>query len=262
MIETIILKSEALNTNATIDFIRPNTGHVQNLMILLHGNMNSESSVELFHNLPEELELEALCDKYHMMTVMPLTRNRYYISTDDYDCGKYVASELPDYIKQRYELQDSIEIMLAGISMGGYGATLIAAHSQGLFSKIISLSGAYIAKDVEIGNPEVWGSLTPNSADKNTFLHYFLPLSDLKESTDRNALTALKLFKEHGERPKFVVTCGTEDWLYKRNLDFLKELDFYGIDYVFNCIDGGNHDPDCFRRGLWNAVEYFNDTEE
>lgn len=84
-------------------------------------------------------------------------------------------------MKHRYHLPDSVEMVLAGISMGGYGAALIAAQT-GKFSTIISIAGAYIAKDVEIGNTEVWGSLTPYSVDlKKTFLYYFLPLSDLEE---------------------------------------------------------------------------------
>ena len=256
MIETIILESIALSTDAVINVIEPDNGEIRNFMILLHGNMNPEMSEELFHNLSKELELQKLCDRYHMMVAAPFMKNRYYISTEDYDCGKFVSSELPDYMKHRYHLPDSVEMVLAGISMGGYGAALIAAQT-GKFSTIISIAGAYIAKDVEIGNTEVWGSLTPYSVDlKKTFLYYFLPLSDLEESVDRNASAAIRLFKERNENPQFVLACGTEDWFYERNLSFLKVLDRFGIDYRFERIDGGGHDPECFRSGLWKAVEY------
>lgn len=256
MTETFILKSGALGTNVLTAVIKPEDGEIHKLMILLHGKMDPEISEKSFYELPEDLSLEELCDKFHIMAVIPLMRNRYYISTGDYDCGKYVAYELPDFIKRRYGLPDSIEMILAGISMGGYGAALIAAQT-GVFLKIISISGAYIANDVEIGNPEVWGSLTPDRAGlKNSFLYYFLPLSDLRESVERNVSAAIRMFKERGDTPRFAVTCGTEDWLYGRNLDFLKAMKDLNIEYIFDRIDGGGHDSESFRTGLWKAVEH------
>ena len=256
MIERLVFKSQALGTNSEISIIKPNEGEVQRLMILLHGNLHTETPGELFCKIPEELSLEALCDKYQIMIVVPLMRNRYYISTEDYDCDSYAAHELPDYIKVRYDLPDSMEMILAGVSMGGYGATLIGARTNGVFSKIISISGAYIANDVELGNPEVWGALNPYSHGlKNSFLYYFLPLLDLGESVDRNALAAMRLFKEYNKKPELVIACGTEDWLYQRNLDFLKGLDDLGMKYVFERIDGGGHDAECFKTGLWKAME-------
>lgn len=257
MTETFILKSGALGTNALTTVIKPEDGEIHNLMILLHGNMGPKISEKSVRKFPEELNLEELCSKFHIMAVIPFMKNRYYISTADYDCGKYVGYELPDCIKQRYGLPDSMEMILAGVSMGGYGAALIAAQT-GVFRKIISISGAYIANDVEIGNPEVWGTLSPNSVGlKNSFLYYFLPLSDLRESVERNALAAIRMFKERSEKPRFAVTCGTEDWLYRRNLDFLKAMDDLNIEYRFDRIDGGGHDSESFRIGLWKAVEYF-----
>ncbi len=258
MTETFILKSGALGTNVLTAVIKPDDGEIHKLMILLHGKMDPKISEELFYKLPEELSLEELCNKYNIMAAIPFMRNRYYISTEDYDCGKYVAHELPDSVKRRYGLPDSIEMILAGVSMGGYGAALIAAQT-GAFMKIISISGAYIANDVEIGNPEVWGDLTPDRAElKDSFLYYFLPLSDLRESVERNASAAIRMFKERGENPRFAVTCGTKDWLYGRNLDFLKALDDLNIEYIFDRIDGGGHDPESFRTGLRKAVEHLN----
>ena len=46
MIETIILESKALSTDAVINVIKPDNGEIRNFMILLHGNMNPEMSEE------------------------------------------------------------------------------------------------------------------------------------------------------------------------------------------------------------------------
>lgn len=255
MIETFVVKSEALSMNTTLKVILPNDKKISTLMIFLHGKMHPELSGELLDSIPKKLNLEELCNKYHMAVVIPLMKNRYYISTEDYDCAKYIACELPKYIKTKYGISDSVEMILAGSSMGGFGATLIGAKT-GIFQKIISISGSYIAEDVEIGNPKVWGNLTPYSADlKKTFLYYFLPVEDLSSSTDRNALAALEFFSERGENPEFFVTCGTEDFLYSRNIAFAEALNKRGIKHQFYPIEHGEHDADCFRSGLWKAVE-------
>ncbi len=256
MIHTINFNSEALKTSAILKVVLPNDQQIKKLMILLHGNMNPELSVELLDKFSLELDLEALCDKYHMAVVIPLMKNRYYISTDDYNCDEYISYELPDYIKKKYNISDSAESILAGVSMGGFGAVLIAART-GAFQKIVSISGAYIAKDVEIGNPEVWGNLTPYSGNlSDTFLYYFLPLKDLPDSTERDAVAALELFNRRRDKPVIVVTCGTKDWLYPRNMEFVKELERREIEHQFYSIDKGEHESDCFQKGLWKAIDY------
>ena len=262
MIETINVKSDALSSDVILKVVRPDEGRVDSLMILLHGNMRPEARAEYLDGFPLELNLEELSNQYHLVVVTPLMKNRYYISTPDYDCDRYIAQELPAYIKERYSIADSAEIILAGISMGGFGATLIAAHS-GTFHKMISISGAYIAKDIEIGSQEVWGNLTPlASGIKKTFLYYFLPLDDLSDSTQRNALAALRLFTDQAEKSFFFVSCGTkEDLLYKRNLDFVKELERLNLGYQFFPIEGGEHKPDCFKEGLWEAMKFYKEKE-
>ena len=256
MVETRYVKSEALSSEVLLKAILPDKNEVKNIMILLHGNMNPEKAVELWNVLPSELNLEELCNRYQMAVVIPLMENRYYISTKEYDCESLVAQELPDYMKRSYGISESVEVILAGISMGGFGATLISART-GVFRKVISISGAYIARDVEMGNPEVWGSLNPYSLNiRKSFLYYFLPLSDLSQSTERNALAALKLFHERSENPKFVVTCGTDEWFYSRNIELIGKMEEVGMDYWFYPVEHGRHDPDCFKKGLWKAMEY------
>ena len=256
MVETRYVKSEALNSEVLLKAILPDKNEVKNIMILLHGNMNPEKAVELWNVIPSELDLEELCNRYQMAVVIPLMENRYYISTKEYDCESLVAQELPDYMKRSYGISESVEVILAGISMGGFGATLISART-GVFWKVISISGAYIVKDVEMGNPEVWGSLNPYSLNiRKSFLYYFLPLSDLSQSTERNALAALKLFHERSENPKFVVTCGTDEWFYSRNIELIGKMEEVGMDYWFYPIEHGRHDADCFKKGLWKAMEY------
>lgn len=258
MLENIIVKSEALHANVTLKVVLPKDSSPQKIFLLLHGHIQPEGEFSLIENLPKELALGDLCDRYHLMVVIPYMKNCYYISTEEYNCDDFIARELPGLIRKRYSMTDNAEIILGGISMGGYGAALIGAHT-GVFDKIISISGAYISNDVVIGNPEVWGDRLPtNESTKGTYLYYFLPLEQLQESTDKNAFAAMSLFSENNVDPVFVVTCGTKDWLYSRNLDFVSRLEELNITYDFIPIVDGDHDVACFREGLWKAMESIN----
>lgn len=256
MVYTREMISEGLNRKVIFSLVLPKDKQVNQLVIFLHGKMDSKSAVEKLEEMVLDFELEKLCEQYQVAVAIPFMENRYYISTKDCNCDAYIAQEFPKYIKETYGIAKSVELVLAGVSMGGFGATLIAART-GAFQKIISISGAYIAKDIAIGNSAVWGSLTPASRElKNTFLHYFLPLSDLMDSIERNALEAVKLFEERSESPFFVITCGTEDWLYSRNMEFVNILDEMKIGYRFFAIKGEGHEANCFKTGLWKSIEY------
>ena len=254
MVETIKVWSEVLNTTILLKVVVPDRVSSQKLMILLHGKMEPELSTELLELLPQELALEELSNEFGMAVVLPLMENRYYISTKDYDCNRFVSWELPNLVMNKYDISDSVEQILAGVSMGGFGATLIGART-GAFQKIISISGAYIANDVKIGNPEVWGNLLPNSQRLNkSFLYYFLPLEDLEQSIDRNALAALPLFQK--DKTVIVATCGTKDWLYPRNLKLVEEMENNRLQFKFYPLENGDHEAECFKDGLRKAIEY------
>lgn len=256
MVDTIKMWSEKLQSEICLKVIIPEQSS-DKLMILLHGKMNHELSVELHELFIQELGLEELSNKYGMMIVIPLMQNRYYISTRNYDCNQYVAQELPDFIVKRYGIIGLIQRILGGVSMGGFGATLIGANT-GSFQYIISISGAYIAHDVEIGNPEVWGKLTPDSKElKASYLYHFFPIENLEKDPERNALAALQLFKD--DRTVIVASCGTKDWLYSRNLKYIREMENNKLNYKFFALEDGEHDAKCFKAGLWKGMNYLND---
>ncbi len=137
--------------------------------------------------------------------------------------------------------------------MGGYGAVLISAHTD-RFHKIISISGAFITDDIELGNPEIWGGLLPNEVStRNSFLFYFLPLEELHESKEKNVFAALNLLENRDT--EIVITCGTDDRMFSRNELFVNKLEKHKIRYNRIWIKGGAHDDPCFREGLWRAAE-------
>lgn len=255
MSELITMKSEALGADTAVKVTKPETGLPDKILLLLHGDIYPECEFSVIENLPEELSLGELCEKYRLLAAIPYMKNRYYISTEDYNCERFIAEELPAMFRERYGLSKEAEAILGGISMGGYGASLIGANS-GAFRKIISISGAYITNDIIIGNPEVWGDRMPVPGSvKGSYLQYFLPLGSLEGSRERNVEAALDELSRGRNTAVFVLSCGDEDWLYERNLRFIERLKEDNISYTFDKIPGGGHDSLCFKEGLWKVME-------
>ena len=255
MIETCTVKSKTLHSDVTCKVIIPQKIEIHKVLILLHGNIYPEGAFFLIENLPKELSLEELCEKYHMMVIIPYMKSCYYISSEEYNCDRFIAGELVDWIHGQYGFKEDPELILGGISMGGYGASLISSHTS-IFEKIISVSGAYITNDIIIGNPEVWGDRKPTMESAiGSYLYYFLPLSEVEDSMEKNVFASISMFKKNQINPVFFIACGTKDWLYDRNLFFAEKLKEQGIGYDFYSIPDGDHDADCFKMGLWATME-------
>ena len=253
MIEKVIIRSNTLHCDVALKIVTPSQTRAEKVMLLLHGSIQPEGDFSLIESMPQELCLQELCDRYQLIAVTPYMKNCYYISSDQYNCNLFVSEELPEWIKERYCLPEHTEFILAGISMGGYGAVLISAHTD-RFHKIISISGAFITDDIELGNPEIWGGLLPNDVSiRNSFLFYFLPLEELHESTEKNVFAALNLLE--GRDAEMLITCGTDDRMFSRNKLFVDKLEKHKIRYDRMWIKGGVHDSACFREGLWWAAE-------
>lgn len=258
MIEKRKIWSNTLNSETILKIITPVHTTVNKIIILLHGRLSPEMSILELDIFINKLELEKLCEDFGVIIVIPLMKNRYYISSEEYDCKNFISKELPEIIKEKYINIELSDFILAGISMGGYGATLIGALTTS-FNKIISISGSYIAHDIAEGNHDVWGNLNPESIElKDTFLGSFMPLDSMESDPNKNALASLKLLKSLKKGIPFIVaTCGTKEWLYPRNVNFTNTMDKYNIHYKFYPIEEGKHEWKCFNEGLKKALTYF-----
>ena len=137
---------------------------------------------------------------------------------------------------------------IAGISMGGYGSLLIGSAFPDKFEKIISISGAFIAHDVAIGNPQVVGELDNKEAMKY-FADTFAPFDTLESDICRNPIAAI-INGDADDMPEIIMTCGTKDELYARNHDALSAFNQNDVAYKWFPIEEGMHDYDVFDAGL------------
>lgn len=241
----IKIPSNYLHNEVTVGVIVPD--RVEKLLLLLHGYGGS------FRHLDENLPLTEYAMSNNMLIVTPNMNNGYYLDKPDYNVSQFLLSELVPHVLGVYGKEEKLPMYLAGISMGGYGSLLIGAHFPERFRKVISISGAFIAHDVAIGNPQVVGGPGETEALKY-FTETFAPFDTLEIDAHRNPIAAVVKCK-NVELPELILTCGTEDELYSRNLIVLETLDKMGVSYEWYPSKGGAHDYKAFNDGLRYAFD-------
>ena len=241
----IKIPSNYLHNEVTVGVIVPD--RVEKLLLLLHGYGGS------FSHLDENLPLTEYAMSNNMLIVTPNMNNGYYLDKPDFNVSQFLLSELVPHVLGVYGKEEKLPMYLAGISMGGYGSLLIGMRYPKRFRKVISISGAFIAHDVAIGNPQVVGAPGDTMALKY-FTETFAPFDTLENDVIRNPVAAIADCKNN-ELPELILTCGTEDELYSRNLAVLETLDKKGASYDWYPIKGGAHDYKAFDVGLRYAFE-------
>lgn len=149
-----------------------------------------------------------------MIIVMPNGFNAFYVNgyQNNYQYETYFINELIPYIESHYRAMTTRNgRAIAGLSMGGYGATYHAFKRPEMFVAAASMSGA-----VEGMN----SSLVP--APRNVIASY-----------TPSQISAL---------PKYFMDCGTEDALvFSSNETFAAYLNTKGVDFTYRKRTG-THD--------------------
>lgn len=258
MIQNEEFKSKYLNAIVKITVVTPkDLGSVKAVLILLHGSTDPEGDYSTFKRYPDELKLQELANSNGLIFVLPfMPMNSYYISSEGFDCDSFLADELLSHLSINFQFIPNTEKILAGISMGGYGAVLVGCHTR-RFNRILSISGAFIQDDIIIGNQEICGQSTPDKIyETEPFLYHFAPINTLEESTERNVVQALQARAMSKQKPSIFLSCGTKDRMYTRNKAFENKLNELNYKNTFYSLEGEKHDFDCFRNGLQAGLNW------
>ena len=121
---------------------------------------------------------------------------------------------------------------LAGTSMGGYGALLLALKYHTLFAAAASLSGV-----VSSAEPSFEQFVT-SEHDKQVVESDFGPFGN--PARDENDLFKLVRHIPPAEAPQLYLSVGTADKYLGTNRDFVKLLANLGIPYRYRELSGGH----------------------
>jgi putative tributyrin esterase len=198
-------------------------------------------------------EIEQYAKKYNLAVVMPNVDRSWYTDTA-YDANyfSFVTKELPEVCFRTFRQiskrrEDNI---VAGLSMGGYGAMKIALSCPENYGACISLSGSFdITRKGRSYNINEWRSIFGFDMES--------PLELEGSEHDLYALAA-KNKAEGKEFPKLYMWCGTEDHLIEINRSFDQHLTELGIAHQFETSEG-NHSWKWWNLHIQSALEWILD---
>jgi len=214
------------------------------VVYLLHGAYGDYSSWIRYSNI-ERYAQERCC-----AAVMVSAGNNFY---QDMAHGPsyrtFFTQELPAFITSVFPVSKKREdTYIAGFSMGGYGAWYLALSAPEKYAKAASMSGALdIAAVYEQGQDGTMDSPFPWDA-------IFQDPQTLRGS-DRNLFELLARCQKEGNAPKLYQACGTEDFLYKVNVEARRRIEEMGADLKYEEGPGG-HNWDFWDKYIQNILDW------
>lgn len=190
-------------------------------LYLLHG-LSDDQSI-----WTRRTSIERYVSELGIAVIMPAGNRSFYTDMNHgYKYWTFISEELPEIARSFFHLSDKREDnFVAGLSMGGYGAFKLAMRCPGKFAAAASLSGALgLAQSME----------KMPSPDNNEFINIFGDLSKVKGTKDDLYYLAKEVSKSNGNKPKLYQCCGTEDFLYKENVEFRNYAKGLSLDLTYD----------------------------
>jgi putative tributyrin esterase len=226
-VEVVELKSALLGRSISYRVLYPiqyykadNQAKRFPVLYLLHG-LTGQSS-----NWIERTSVALYATHYDLFIVMVEGGNGWYTDSATVPADKYesyiVRELIPDVEKRFHVSQERGGRAIAGLSMGGYGAFKFGLKYPEMFALVASMSGALDIASVT--EKELSGPGIP-ATTRDSIMRTFGPAN----SQTRGANDIFKLVREAtsdriASLPYFYFDCGTEDFLFKSNRDFVALL--------------------------------------
>ncbi len=191
-----------------------------------------------------------------LCVVMPSGENLFYIDHEETGTlfGEFIGRELVEFTRKSFPLSHKREdTYIGGLSMGGYGALRNGLKYSDTFGAIIGLSSAMVVDEtLPIENPH------PHFASERQEWKQAVFGRDLNAvlETDKNVRVLVKqLLKEGKPFPDIYLACGTEDFLYEKNVSFVNFLRENNVPVRFDTAPGA-HEWDFWDTHIKKALDW------
>jgi putative tributyrin esterase len=174
------------------------------VLYLLHGLSDDASAWQRYSSI------ETVASAYGLVVIMPSVGRSFY---SDQPNGQryfsYLTEELSQYLSDVFDLSPRREnTLIAGNSMGGYGAFKVAfAHPERFFAAA-SFSGVLSLDFIR---------LFPDDPRRDEFAHLFGDLEQLLGSENDPAVWYQKAAQDPSRLPRLFMSCGRQEDLYPIN---------------------------------------------
>ena len=230
--------SQTVGVNLPLNLILPNPAALQekplssfNILFLLHGLSDDASAWQRYTNI------ETLARNQELVVVMPSAGRSFYADMDNGQAYfRYLTEELPDYLRKTFRLEMNREQMLvAGLSMGGYGAFKLAFLRPEMFRSTCSLSGAFLNRQFFL----------PSQAESEIKWQHEMELIfgglDKFPNSQNDPATWIRMGAADPARlPSLHMACGLKDELLPANRWFYHEASAAGLDVHYVETEGAH----------------------
>lgn len=209
------------------------------VLYLLHGMSDNQSA------WMRRTNIERYAMDHKIAVVMPSTHLGWYTDmARGFRYFTYIADEIPQTVHRMFSClkQGREHSFVGGLSMGGYGAAMLALRRSDRFSKAILLSGAY----------DIYKRLHQAPKQRKKYFETIFG-KEVNASTQDPFFLAEVL--EERLRPEIWMYCGRDDGLLEENRRFyetLQRLD-YSVSYE---EDAGKHDWDFWDAKIKSAMQH------
>ena len=226
---------ETVQVNLPLNIILPDPGQMhgvpvarRKVLYLLHGLSDDASGWQRYSSI------ETIAAEYGLVVVMPSVGRSFYV---DLPNGQkyftYLTEELPHYLADVFGLTPRREdTLIAGNSMGGYGAIKAALLHPELYSVAASLSGVLSLEFLKA---------FPNDPRLPEFRTMFGDLDKLAGSQHDPATWLKKAASHPDDIPRLYIACGRQEDVYPLSGMFNAACQAMGIPCEYHEEDG-KHD--------------------
>lgn len=244
-----ILPIDSFNTT-TETSINANTPFKS--LYLFHGFHGS--STDWLHNS----NIREIAAQQNIAVFMPNLENHFCV--DDVEkgelYGQFFGEELVAITRAMFPLSTKREdTIIAGLSMGGYGALRTAYNYPQQFGKIIAMSSAIVTYHLVKEEPENREGIVPDS--------YFPRVFGQQVKGSSNDLEAVisRLIESGSELPDLYLCCGNQDFVLELNQKLHNFLQEKQVKHIYAQTEGA-HDWHYWREHIQLGLEWALATEK
>jgi S-formylglutathione hydrolase FrmB len=227
--------SKSLLVDTQLNVILPQDGrrYIWNgspkTLILLHG-LSDNAAVWY-----RKTAIERYAERYDLAVVMPeIQRSWYHDMQYGHKTFTYLTEELPALLPKLFKCSVKREdLLVAGLSMGGYGAMRCAFERPDVFGYCGAFSGAYDIKGLFSMSLETADVLEGFIEDIKAV---FGEKAEIPASSEMPVI--LEKAKNKNPLPKLYMMDGTDDFIYGQSVAIHQCLEKLGIEHVYEEYKG------------------------
>jgi len=219
-------------------------------LYLLHGFMGSHVDWVV------KTALDELSSQLNMAIVMPSGENSFYVdmAPQTMRYSKFIGEDLVSFTRKLLPLSDKREdTLIAGLSMGGYGALYNGLKYYKTFGHVIGLSSALVYGEAKHATDEI----NPMGINRVYFEQIFGDLEKI-DASEKNLERLAERVKDDAEKDgtplDIFFACGYNDSLVFGNRELHKHMDEIGLKHEYR--EGpGTHDFEFWEEWLNTALD-------